>query len=195
MNRKFVAPALALLLPVAEVAHDEENRHDAADVKSLALSAKRYTLFSGPHRHADLDTEVRATTAAPISASGASQDAPHYVLHVVPRGSGFLLTGRPTPTFQVIGELYSLPSLQQPQYELAPGQPMYLVVPDIGELTAVLGRGLYISDPQMEAILKSAIKGVYQVVGGHGRGMVDRLYTRRQLERAGLTFRPPEGCA
>jgi len=92
MNPKFVAPALAFLLPAVEIAHGE-NPHDAAEAKSLTLRAKQHTLFSGPHTHADLDTELRSTTAAPFSASGAFRDASHYVLHVVPRGSGFLLTG------------------------------------------------------------------------------------------------------
>jgi len=69
---------------------------------------------------------------------------------------------------------------------------MYLVVRDVGELSAVLEKDLNVSDSQMNEILKSAVEGVYQIVGGYGHGMVDRLYTRRQLEGAGLTFRPPE---
>jgi hypothetical protein len=69
-------------------------------------------------------------------------------------------------------------------------QAMYGFCSDAEELTGVLSR-LACSPEQIENIKRGVLQGVEQEVGGSHSGVI-RLFQRRDLERVGLTFRPPD---
>jgi len=138
MHMKRLAPALAVPLAMAELAHSKEPCD--AQVSAPAVSAETHTLAL-PHIHFDPATGTRATTVATLVASGAQSDSALFSLKIVPHSSEFRLEGRPTPTFRRVEQ--PLPSLQEPVYEIEPTQCMFGAVP-VEALTELLGRSIYL---------------------------------------------------
>jgi hypothetical protein len=172
MRKKLIAPALIIPLAVAESVHFLEP--EAAVDTTPSLSSISHTLSFPPHSHADLPIDGQPTSLTSISASGGQHYKEGFRLRIVPLQTGFRLVGEPAFNWWEMGQ---------------PIQLMFSFIEDVDHLTARLSSELDLPEVQIAAIRKTALQGSLQEIGGHGVAV--RLFWREELERLGMTFRPP----
>lgn len=174
MKKGYVAGCLVFSLAGTELAESKEISLANAR-KTDVQSQSTATLAWNPHVHFELDTEVRATTAVPIFASGHQHSEERFRLFIQPVTLGFKLIGHLMPS----------------EMDGTSQQHMYGFSPSIESLTEVLSSKLGIPTGQIEAIRRTAIEGGVQEIGG-SRSPILHLFRRTELERAGMSFRPPD---
>jgi hypothetical protein len=171
MKPSYIAGCLIISLVGAEICESKDLLF--ADEHSLSFGRRSTnTLVGNPHTHFELDTEDRATTAAPFSVSGGQQAEEMFRLFVHPAASGFKLIGHPV----------------SPEPDGRPSQSMYGVCSNVESLSDVLLKA-ELPSPQIDAIRRTAIAGNTQEIGG-SHSPVMRLFRRSQLEQIGMAFRP-----
>jgi hypothetical protein len=171
MKTSYIAGCLAVFVVGAEIC--ESRDLPFTDEHSLSLGPRSTTTLVGnPHTHFELDTEVRATTAAPFSVSGGQQAEEMFRLFIHPAASGFNLIGHPV----------------SPEPDGRPSQRMYGFCSNVQSLAYLLLKAA-LPLPQIDAIRRTAIAGNIQEIGG-SRSPVIRLFRRSQLVQIGMTFRP-----
>lgn len=174
MKTSCLAGCLAVSLVGMEICESKEIHFvDDRTVSSIQPRSTN-TLAWNPHTHFELDTEVRATTAVLIFASG-HQVEEVFRLFIHPAASGFKLIGYPVS---------AEPDGTTPQL-------MYGFCPSIESLTELLLSKAGLPTAQIENVRRSAIAGSVQEIGG-SHSPVMRLFRRIEMERIGLTFRPLE---
>jgi len=175
--KEAVAKALILPLFVGEACELKEfpptNR-----ARGAAMSTAAGALAAPTHIHCEPKTEAYATAAYLLSTSSGRHPEENFRLHIKPaERRGFPLVAYPALNLWAIEEGRT--------------QPMFGHCESIAALANVLSQGLELPPSQVNAICESAVRGAQQEVGGR-TGTSVRLFRRSELERVGMTFRPPD---
>jgi hypothetical protein len=174
MKTSCLAGCLAVSLVGVELCEFKEIRF-VDDRTTSARSHSTDGLAWNPHTHFEFDTEVRATTASPILASGNQHAEEMFRLFIHPDTSGFKLVAYPI-SLRIDG---------------TPPQMMHGFRPSVEALTEVLSSELGLPTSQIEDIRRTGVAGGVQEIGG-SHSPATRHFRRSQLERAGMNFRLPD---
>ncbi len=174
MHKKaVVAGLLAPLVVGAEVVEAGEHPVSGHPGKAFDSSSSKTLAATNPHIHFEAEDGTVPTTANPIFASGARYFRDVFRLRIYVDPEGYRLVGYPSD-----GDISKFSQL------------MYGFFQDIDSLVSQLSEKLGLPAVQAQAIRRSALAGDLQEIGGHGRGVVIRVFSRNDLEKLGMTFRP-----
>jgi hypothetical protein len=172
MKPNRLAGCLVVFVVGAELCESREMRF--ADDRTLSVEPRYASALAwNPHTHFELDTDDRATTVAPLVASGDQRSEERFRLFIYHTASGFRIEGYPVPA----------------EIDGTSPQLIYGFRPSVEALTEVLSSQLGLPTSQIEDVQRTAVAGMIQEIGG-SHSPATRLFRRSQLEQIGMTFRP-----